>query len=295
MTVCLHPYEVSGAIAERLFPGPEPIPIVVKPYLSSDIPGVETEQGVTDYLRDHQYVSNYNVSILVVRVSDHVEPGRQFKFHLSIEDDGINRLSENKFFWMVVFNPQGRLAAVYPSSDRSPILPQTKWERPRDMRPYAYDVLFKGNQDGHEIEYVFSIPNDPSSIGTWKTYVLVFDETYFDRWGKALECKSTGGCGCCPPDKDNTVGYTVVSFDVLERSPPTAASPADAFPWIVIVASFVLAYFTYSKRTQEIDATFGKLFSAMKKHWLFILVLLVLVSCMLLQLVDMKCVPIPIP
>jgi hypothetical protein len=297
VAVSTHPDVVSSAIAERLFPRPEPVVIPVKPFVPSPygIPSVVTEQAVADYLKVHKYVSNYDVEMPVVQLSNHVETGGRLRFHLSIKDTGINKLSEKKYFWIVVFNPDGNLAGVFPSMDGSPISAGTKWQAPRVPLPYNYTVLFNGDIDGQEIQYEFSIPDDSSSIGTWKTYVLVFDDTYLDRWGKAIACGSTTGAYYCPIDLDNTVGYTLMNVDVSAKSLPVVPSLANASPWIAIVASFVFTYFAYSKRTQKIDDMLGKLSSAMKKHWFFILVLLVLMSCILLQFLEMKCVPIPIP
>lgn len=279
---------ISDAINETLFPSPKPVYIELLPYAPLQYEGVHdaTEQQARDYLKDHIYISNYDAKILVISPSKYLEPKDSLSFHVSVKDTGINKLSQKKFLYILVFDPKGELASLFPStfSGYTQGLPQsTKWPAPRDETSYNYDVIFNGTVDGREVWYRFSIPDDSSSIGTWRIYVVVFDDVYLDRWGKPITCVVQGaGYQFCPPDLDNAVTYTVIATDVLPESPPTQQSYADLVPWTIqILVPFVATYLVYWGRAREIEAALVLVGSKLKQHWIFVVVVAVLLACLL--------------
>lgn len=295
VTLVANSIAVSAFVEESLFPQPVPAYVDLPPYVAQPATGFQfknaSEQQVSQYIRDHSYVSNYNATVFVVYHSANVEPGDRFLFHFAIKDSGINSLSEKKYFYIVAFNPQGGMAVEFPSVSSlfyAPNLPLKKWPTPvwDEIKPYTYDQFFNGTAGGHEIWYRLSIPDDPSSIGSWRTYVLVFDDVYLDRWGKPMVCQAEGGYSFCPPDLDNMVTYTIIRTDVLPNTPPTQPSLTEQIPWPIVQfgPSFIVTYVGYLLRAEQIGTGLVKVKTKLRQHWLFVLVVAVLLISFLLGL-----------
>jgi hypothetical protein len=138
-------------------------------------------------------------------------------------------------------------------------------------------MLFNGTIDGHQILFRLAIPDNPLSIGTWKTYVIVFDTVYIDRWGKPLGCRVLQYPNYCadPPDFQNAVTFSVITIDVTPRQ-SHEQSPMIYVPLsIQTIVILVLSYISYLKEADFIETIFKKIAEKTRQHWLIIFVLLV--------------------
>jgi len=262
---------VSHYTGEILFPSPQPISIVLPP--ATGFEGAEEKQ-LLDWIRERMFVSNYKAEIYVSRFSRTIEPGDSFVFHFYVSDLGINRLSQGKYFYILGFDPEGRLTTFFPrTTEYLGHLPATYSKYATwyigDL-PYDSSQLFNGTAGDREIWYRLNVPDDPSSIGRWRIYVLVFDNTYLDRWGRPMGDQSPGGYS--NPEINNAVAYTTESFDVTAKSAPQPVSMAAYVPLAIqFLVPFALTYSGYYLRAAEFEAFLLKVTKQLRKHWLFLL------------------------
>jgi hypothetical protein len=259
---------------------------------------------VAQYVSQQDYVSNYRVDVLVDQGSG-TEVGGQFLFHMVIQNTGINTLSADKYFYIVAFNPSGKLSAIFPTpgtgyqyvnvwsppSQRSNIQqsyqPTNKWADWSSIGVnFVHDVLFNGTVGASPIWYRVSIPDDSSNLGTWKIYILVFDKVYLDRWDNPLTCKAAepySNTQYCPPDLNNALTSSLIQFDVTAKAPTTSQPITGYVPGVVqFLVTFGASYIGYLREAKAIEGSLTKAKRKISEHWFFFVVILVVLLAYLL-------------
>ena len=285
---------VSAVLNHALFPPATPLYV--------DLPsatGFErtTPDIVSAYLNKHLFVSNYKAHVLVKVTAENSRPGDDFTFHFSVRDEGINPLSNDKYLYIVVFDSEDKLFALYPEESFIPMsggsLPEdSKWPQPRPLgnaAPIDFGPVFNGSISGHEIWYRFTIPDDSTSIGDWRIFVLIFGNNYLDRWGKPLcqpaQIYGSSGNYACPDDYRNAVASTSIKVEVGPEQQPQMQSFSEFIPIsIQTIVAFVASYVGYLSEARRIETVLRATATKMRQHWLFVVTIALLVCAFLARI-----------
>jgi len=100
-----------------------------------------------------------------------------------------------------------------------------------------------------------------------------------------MACQIEGAYRFCPPDLDNVVTYTIIGTEVSPKAPPTQRPLTELIPSAIQFGiPFVVTYFGYLQRAQQIETLLAKVAAVLKQHWLFIFVIAVLLISLLSRL-----------
>lgn len=220
------------------------------------------ESNIFELIELRKNVPNYDAEIYMKVLSENVEIGNDVSFKISIVDRGIVKL-QKPYFYIMLVAPSGQVVSVFPKIYHiSPYDKMPTWgtEHARERKKLI---------DGRNVIYKFEIGNEPESIGRWKLYLFLYDETYVDRFGNSL-------------DSDNFVRYSLAEFDTGPKS-ESEQIPVAKIKYLLVpfAITFVITYWGVYSQIERNREKIVSMLRKVKKYWTFVLSIILIVIAQL--------------
>lgn len=246
-----------------------------------------------------RYVPDYDAHIYVSLKSEKASAGSYIQFTVKVVDNGIIKL-QNPYFYSFLLNSEGEVVSSFPSMGHISTWDKMSSWNTRDHQNDFYTDCLQIESEGNsyyvprktlidsygkyvyvragnlywcenpsEIILQFYMKDDPSLIGRWQIFVILYDGSYVDRFGEIL-------------DSNNFVSFQSTIFDVTSKTEPSPSPTSGdifrlVFSFAAFIATFSLTYFGIYSELEKNKEKLNKAWIKIKEHAIFFASIIIII------------------